>query len=242
MNKYFSIFLMMVGVAMLLIGFVQTPYFVFELKGKLNLEFLSQNGELNKEMVFGNERLTPVGELNLGEGEGAEVLKRIANCHDTISEERCVRILEGVINVVPAQVLEVVESVGFDVVLTGNDIREMVRLETGWDAGWGYDGVTFPNYEGYTRIWSSSRGGAGVLIHEIGHAYDFALAKISRTDEFKQIYEREAKRLFPFGWLYSSNEDEYFAESFKIYLKHPRWLKIFAPKTFSYFEQNLYDE
>lgn len=241
MNKYFPIFLMMVGVVMLLIGFVQTPYFVFELKGKLNLEFLSQSGELNKETVFGNERLTPVGELNLGEGEGAEILKRIANCHDTISEERCVRILEGVINVVPAQVLEAVESVGFDVVLTGNDIREMVRLETGWDAGWGYDGVTFPNYEGYTRIWSSSRGGAGVLIHEIGHAYDFALGKISRTDEFNEIYEREAKLLFPFGGLYSSSVDEYFAETFKFYLKYPRYLEMVAPKTFSYLKSSFRD-
>ena len=164
------------------------------------------------------------------------ILTRISSRHSSISESDYNRILLGAYHITPTFVLQTIENKGFDIVLTGNNIRELVRDETGWDAGWNYSGVTFPNYQGYVRIWSSLKGGSNILVHEIAHAYDYAVGRPSRSDEFKILYESEASKLFPEGGLYASSAEEYYAESFRMYLNERSKVKSKAPQTAAYFK------
>lgn len=164
------------------------------------------------------------------------ILTRISSRHSSISESDYHRILLGAYNITPTFVLQTIENKGFDIVLMGNNIRDLVRAETGWDAGWNYHGVTFPNYQGYVRIWSSLKGGSNILVHEIGHAYDYSTGQPSKSDEFQSLYESEASKLFPNGGLYASSADEYYAESFRMYLNERSTVKSRAPQTAAYFK------
>ena len=164
------------------------------------------------------------------------ILTRISSRHSSISESDYYRILKGAYDITPTFVLQTVENAGFDIVLTGNNIRDLVRAETGWDAGWNYHGVTFPNYQGYKRIWSSLKGGSNILVHEIGHAYDYAVGRPSSSDAFKALYQAEALKLFPGGGLYAESEGEYYAESFRMYLNERSTVKSRAPQTAAYFK------
>lgn len=164
------------------------------------------------------------------------ILTRISSRHSSISESDYYRILKGAYDITPTFVLQAVENAGFDIVLTGNNIRDIVRAETGWDAGWNYHGVTFPNYQGYKRIWSSLKGGSNILVHEIGHAYDYAVGRPSSSEAFKALYQAEALKLFPGGGLYAESEGEYYAESFRMYLNERSKVKSRAPQTAAYFK------
>ena len=174
--------------------------------------------------------------LSLPSDTKGSILTRISTRHSSISESDYHRILLGAYNITPTFVLQAIENKGFDIVLTGNNIRELVRAETGWDAGWNYSGVTFPNYNGYVRIWSSLKGDSNILVHEIAHAYDYAVGRPSRSDEFKALYGSEVSKLFPEGGLYASSSEEYYAESFRMYLNERSKVKSKAPQTAAYFK------
>ncbi len=192
--------------------------------------------ELTEFTLFHSEHLTAADDLTLDESETATHFKEMSTCHQTIKTSRCYQILEETFNFVPATIIDTIYNYGFEIMLIGNDIRELVRLETNWDPGYYYSGVTFPGYEGYTQIWSASKGGKNILIHEIGHAYDFSLGSLSSSEAFQALFQSEGKKLFPIEPLYRSKASEFFAESFKFYLTMPWRLKLFAPKTYLFFE------
>lgn len=178
----------------------------------------------------------PTPSVTLPNDTKGNILKRISSRHASISESDYWRILKGAYDITPTFVLQTIENKGFDIVLTGNNIRDIVRAETGWDAGWNYHGVTFPNYQGYMRIWSSLKGGSNILVHEIGHAYDYSVGRPSSSDEFQAIYQAEALKLFPGGGLYADSSGEYYAESFRMYLNERSVVKNKAPQTAAYFK------
>ena len=126
------------------------------IREKLNL-VTTYATELEKFTLFHPEHLTSAQDLSLGESETAQRFKEMSSCHQTISTERCYRILKQAFKEIPSFVIDAIYESGYQIMLIGNDIRELVRLETGWDAGRYYDGVTFPGFNGYTQIWSSSR-------------------------------------------------------------------------------------
>lgn len=240
--KIFSICCFCLGTILILAGFSKTSYFVYIVKEKLGItEVKGVDENATQGGLFKDDTLISVAETSNGEIIDNNSLVKISKCHQSINESRCFKMIKQVENIVPNSIIETIEQFGFDIVLTGKDLRAMIIEETGWDAGWDYDGVTFPGYAGYTRIWSSSTGGVRVLVHEIGHAYDFACEDLSLTEEFKAIYHEESRKLFPLGGLYSSTEREYFAESFNYYLQNRWLLKLLAPQTFNYFESILKD-
>ena len=192
--------------------------------------------EMNEFSLFHPEHLTSAQDLNLESSEVASRFKNMSTCHKTISTSRCHQILTKTFNLVPNFIIDMIYEQGYQIMLVGNDIRELVRLETGWDATYYYDGVTFPGYEGYTQIWSSAKGGVGILIHEIGHAYDFSLNKISSSEDVSTLFQSEAKKLFFINAIALSNTSEFFAETFSLYLTKPQLLKLFTPKTYSFLE------
>lgn len=222
--------------------FALGTYFLFE--GFGGIAFLRERlgmvdtyaSELTEFTLFHSEHLTSADDLILDGSNSATHFKEMSSCHQTIPTSRCYQILEDTFNIVPAAIIETIYNYGFEIMLLGNDIRELVRLETNWDPGYYYSGVTFPGYEGYTQIWSASKGGKSILIHEIGHAYDFSLGSLSSSEAFQALFQSEANKLFAIEPLYRSKTSEFFAESFKLYLTMPWRLKLFAPKTYVFFE------
>ena len=232
--------MMIVGGLMILSNLEGLSYLFFILKEKLGIEVTYASEPIFKgsqsDSLFTIDQLLSVPTFGLGNDLKATYFDERVRCHESISESRCQTIVQDTYEKLPTSVFQDLQEAGFDIILTGNNIRELVRTETGWDAGWSYQGVTFPDYAGYVRIWSSSKGGSNVLIHEIGHAYDYANERLSNGEDFKGLYQKEAFKLFLLEDLYRSNEVEYFAESFKLYFIHPWRLKWFAPQTYAFFE------
>lgn len=78
-------------------------------------------------------------------------------------------------------------------------------------------GITFVPEE---VIWLSTIDyeAKKALIHEIGHACDYNNGFPSKTEEFMEIFDSEAKG---YG---ATNEQEFFAETYKCLAKgHPNW-------------------
>ena len=186
--------------------------------------------------LFHPDHLTSANDINLPTSDSASHFKTMSTCHQTISTDRCYQILTKAFHLVPNTIIDMIYEQGYQIMLIGNDIRELVRLETGWQPNYYYDGVTFPGYEGYTQIWSSAKGGVGILIHEIGHAYDFSLNKISSSEDVSTLFQSEAKKLFFINAIALSNTSEFFAETFSLYLTKPQLLKLFAPNTYTFLE------
>ena len=238
-SQVISLSLVIVGMYMLIASII-SPYGVYEIKNALGImeESDTEQGVPNKGSIFNENSVKSLEKIGATDIKD-DLLREKTYCHESIEKSRCLAIVKKTAEIVPDNILSQVMNNGFDIILVDGNLREMVYEETGWDAGWQYDGVMFPDYAGYRRIWSSRKGASDVLIHEIGHAYDFSLDRVSETNEFKSIYENEARRLFPLGGLFASSEREYFAESFKFYLKYPIILKWFAPQTFDYLDSLL---
>lgn len=79
-----------------------------------------------------------------------------------------------------------------------------------------------------------------VLYHELFHAYDNSNGKISDSDEFRRIYERERDYVMDTGGESGSRTAEFFASAGAEYLLTPESLRVKAPETF-YFIDNLID-
>lgn len=92
------------------------------------------------------------------------------------------------------------------------------------------------------------------FFHEIGHAFDFFLEKISNTESFKNIYQEEKDALYSKThnrkMLFLSSqflkhtiesEEEFFAEAFQRYFENDNDFYTECPKTYN-FIQNLLQE
>ena len=84
------------------------------------------------------------------------------------------------------------------------------------------------------------------LIHELGHAFDYKSGRLSYKSDFKKIYKKEKNKFkntsyyrYPMGKIQSNinNAQEYFASAFTVYVRSPKDLKKYCPKTYKYFEK-----
>ena len=87
------------------------------------------------------------------------------------------------------------------------------------------------------------------LIHELGHAYDYNNGWISKDSEFSNIYKSERIKFTKTKYYKTtmakvkaniSNNQEYFASSFSLFVRNPNDLKKYCPKTYNYFMEELY--
>lgn len=78
------------------------------------------------------------------------------------------------------------------------------------------------------------------VYHEIGHMYDFKyhiFKRLSETDEFMEIFKSERMDFKTFHSevdYFRASHKEYFAQAFAEYIKHPRRLKRYCPRTYDY--------
>lgn len=111
----------------------------------------------------------------------------------------------------------------------------------------------YSHREGIIHFSNTAVSRDGVIIHEIGHVYDYEI--INETDaetftdtseEFKKIFDSDEKvALFKEkNPLYMSGAREYFAECFSLYFINRNELIKKAPNTYKFFETNLkkYDD
>lgn len=81
------------------------------------------------------------------------------------------------------------------------------------------------------------------LLHEFGHFLDHKEKYISKSDKFKEIYEKEkyyARMIYGKKDNYKyvvSVSSEYFADMFKMYLIQPDRLKYNVPKTYCFIDE-----
>lgn len=79
-----------------------------------------------------------------------------------------------------------------------------------------------------------------VLYHELFHAFDNSNGKISDSDEFGEIYDREGDCVADTGGENGSRTAEFFAAAGAEYLLTPETLRKKAPETFEFID-NLID-
>lgn len=82
--------------------------------------------------------------------------------------------------------------------------------------------------------------------HEVGHATDLSLGRLSSSDEFKKIMQQEMDNIkdLPcvYTWYAKTNEMEFFAEMFACYIRFPDQLETSCPKVYFYFKDTVFSE
>ena len=102
-----------------------------------------------------------------------------------------------------------------------------------------YDGRYYPVMNNIYVKKNSSLLDATVY-HEIGHMYDYkyyTFRCLSETDEFMDIFESERmnfKTSHSEIEYFRASHEEYFAQAFAEFIKHPRRLKRYCPRTYDY--------
>lgn len=68
------------------------------------------------------------------------------------------------------------------------------------------------------------------VIHEMGHFVNDYLHIYSSRPENKQLFRTEAMKLSHYS---ETNEREFFAEAFRLYVSEPQLLKLISPNTYT---------
>lgn len=77
-------------------------------------------------------------------------------------------------------------------------------------------------------------------VHEMGHYVDRALGHISLSDEFAEAMGKdEAIYRFYFPYSHLDEEQEFFAEAFQAYWKHPSEMESLCPELYSFFNSRF---
>lgn len=90
--------------------------------------------------------------------------------------------------------------------------------------------------KGTCSINISPRDTAAVL-HEMGHFIDYVCGGITSTEEYKNIWGSEVEAFKSFHSTADANTNsvnEYFAESFEVYIESPEELKSHCPQSYNY--------
>lgn len=78
-----------------------------------------------------------------------------------------------------------------------------------------------------------------VMYHELFHAYDNANSKLSESDEFRKIAEKEGKVFYLEGYEESAHPTEIFASAGAMYLLEPEHLEFIAPELYAYIHERM---
>lgn len=143
------------------------------------------------------------------------------------------------LGIIPDEILQDFNNDGFEIILTDVDISK--KYYKGDVAGT----ISGLFVESDKKIYISRKSNfiEYATVHEIGHYFDFKNNWISVSKEFINIYnaEKEDLKTFSYDEHYKSNSKEFFATSFKEYLKNPKRLKKYTPLTYQYMN-NLFDK
>ncbi len=74
------------------------------------------------------------------------------------------------------------------------------------------------------------------VIHEMGHYVNDVLDNFSGRTENKEIFATEASKISQYAM---SNDREFFAEAFRLYITDPELLALLSEKSYSLVEQAI---
>lgn len=143
---------------------------------------------------------------------------------------------------IPSKILKELYNEGVRIQLINGSITDLPLLKE-------YNGQKFDDfngiyYPGTAVIRIDNNYKYAIELHEIGHAIDASLLKISTTEEFLNIFSKEAHAIFqsPNETYYSSSPQEYFAQTFCMYYYdsyNRKKLKRSAPETYKILQKSL---
>ena len=72
------------------------------------------------------------------------------------------------------------------------------------------------------------------VIHEMGHFLNNSLGMYSSRPENRELFYREAGKISLYA---KSNDREYFAEAFRLYVTEPQLLRMISPESYALVER-----
>lgn len=99
--------------------------------------------------------------------------------------------------------------------------------------------VAVTSYKGSSKECSINIGtkDSTAVLHEMGHFVDYVCGYLSETEEYKSIWGSEVEAFKSFHYTADENTNtanEYFAESFQVYIESPSELQKNCPQSYDY--------
>lgn len=132
---------------------------------------------------------------------------------------------------IPSHIRERFEREGFLIIMTGKDITKPAYAPYGGYFGIGKIKSVF-DYE--RRLLFVNDEWPTAVIHEMGHYVNDVLDGFSGRTENKEIFATEASKISQYAM---SNDREYFAEAFRLYITEPKLLAVISEESYSLVEQ-----
>ena len=181
------------------------------------------------------------GSLNDNVGGGSNI-----EIEDNISEYKYVYSVDNassgivsnakkMISGLPSTVFDMLKREKVKIYITGSSAEKTYKDMTGLDED-GIIGIFFTDSVEKAVIVEEAYINTA-LYHEIGHVLDYIKGGndyISLSSEFKSIFEEERNLLYSESDVEYNSEQEFFAESFALYMKDRTGLAKAAPKAYKY--------
>lgn len=138
-------------------------------------------------------------------------------------------VVEAELKKLPKAVTEALRKKGIAIVAVKDTIVEQFAdLHGVTPRGWGGTGKTWDQVPGVFReerktvaVATSGKfrtGSTDMILHEVGHAYDYAMGRLSSSEPFVKAYDADKDKLTAyFKQAGSAGREELFAESFANY-------------------------
>ena len=134
---------------------------------------------------------------------------------------------------VPFPIREKFEREGFLIIMTEKDITKMAYAPYGgyWGIGQVKSAIDYERKLLFVNDeWPTS------IIHEMGHYLNDTLNGISSRPENQEAYREESEKISQYGM---SNGREFFAEAFRLYVTHPKFLALLSKPSYEIVEQAI---
>lgn len=130
---------------------------------------------------------------------------------------------------VPEKIRDSFEKDGFHIIMMEQDITPVAYAPYGGFTGWGYvEGVM--DYELQTIYMQDESSGR--ITHEMGHYINDKL-HCSSQPGFSELVGSEAAKISTYA---QTNPNEFFAETFDLYVRDPEALAIISPTAYQYMD------
>lgn len=134
---------------------------------------------------------------------------------------------------VPEMVRNTFESSGFHIKMTEWDVQQEAYAPYGGYHGYGQIQAVL-DYE--KKILFVNDEYPNSIIHEMGHFVNDYLHLYSSYPENKKVYCSEASKISSYA---ETNDREFFAEAFRLYITDPQILKLISPDTYNMVDASI---
>lgn len=134
---------------------------------------------------------------------------------------------------IPENIRTAFEKNGFRIKMTEWDVAEEAYSPYGGYHGFGRVKAVM-DYE--RKIIYVNDEWPNAILHEMGHYVNDSLGMYSSRPENREIFQKEAAKISSYA---QSNDREYFAEVFRLYVTEPALLEMISPESFILVESGM---